>query len=137
MAKISDFKIGDFATLSKVFTEEDVKKFADISLDHNPIHTDEEYAKKSQFGQRVVHGILQAGLISAVLGTKLPGEGAIYREQTLIFKKPAFIGEKLEAKVEIIDIKEKIGMLVLKTTIRNEKNELLVRGEAKGIVEKE
>ena len=134
MAKISDFKIGDSASLKKVFTDEDVRKFAEISLDHNPIHVDDEYAKNSPFGKRVVHGILQAGLISAVLGTKLPGEGAIYREQILTFKKPAFIGEEVEATVEIVDMKERMGLLIMKTTIRNQKGELLVKGEAKGIV---
>jgi 3-hydroxybutyryl-CoA dehydratase len=136
MSKISDFKIGDSASLEKVFTDEDVKTFARISLDCNPIHIDEEYAAKSPFGKKVVHGILQAGLISAVLGTKLPGEGAIYRDQTLTFKKPAFIGDKLIATVEITEMKERMGLLIMKTTVRNEKGDLLVKGEAKGIVSK-
>jgi 3-hydroxybutyryl-CoA dehydratase len=136
MAKVSDFKIGDSATLTKAFTEADVKDFARITLDSNPIHVNEAYAAESAFGQRVVHGILQAGLISAVLGTQLPGEGAIYREQSLTFKRPAFLDETLTAKVEVTEIRERMGLLKMKTTIHNQKGELLVIGEAKGIVEK-
>lgn len=136
MPHVRDFKVGDKASLSKAFSDQDVQDFARISLDCNPIHLDEETAAASPFGQRVVHGILQAGLISAVLGTKLPGAGAIYREQSLTFKKPAFLGDVLEATVEIEEIKERAGLLRMKTTIRNAAGELLVIGSATGIVDK-
>lgn len=136
MPKLSDFKVGDRACLAKAFSDEDVRDFARISLDANPIHLDEAYAAAQPLGARVVHGILQAGLISAVLGTRLPGPGAIYREQTLTFKKPARIGERLEARVEIVEIVERMGLLRMKTTLVNEQGELLVTGEARGLVEK-
>lgn len=136
MPKLSDFKPGDAATLEKAFSDEDVRDFARVSLDANPIHLDEAYARAQPLGERVVHGILQAGLISAVLGTKLPGPGGIYREQTLVFKKPARIGEKLTARVEVLEVVERMGMLRLKTTIVNAAGELLVTGEARGLVEK-
>ena len=137
MPKIKDFKVGDAATLAKAFTDADVRDFARVSLDANPIHLDEAYAAGTPFGRRVVHGILQAGLISAVLGTKLPGPGAIYREQSLTFKRPAFLGERLEARVEVVEIIERAGLLRMKTTIVNERGELLVTGEARGLVDKE
>lgn len=136
MPHISEFKIGDSASISKAFSDEDVRDFARISLDCNPIHLDDTTAAASPFGQRVVHGILQAGLISAVLGTRLPGPGAIYREQSLTFKKPAFLGDVLEARVEVEEIKERAGMLRLKTTIRNANGDLLVTGSATGIVDR-
>lgn len=134
MPNISDFKIGDKAYLTKTFTQEDVDVFAELSLDKNPLHVDEEAAAQSIFGKRVVHGILQVGLISAVLGNSLPGKGAVYREQKIIFKKPAFPGDTLTAIVEVIKVVEKIGLIVCRTTIQNQNNEILVSGEAKGIV---
>jgi 3-hydroxybutyryl-CoA dehydratase len=137
MPKITDFKIGDKASLSKTFTQEDVNAFAEITLDKNPIHIDEKEAQKSIFGKRVMHGILQAGLISAVLGNQLPGRGAIYREQKLLFKKPAFPGDTLTAEVEIADIIPRAGMVVCKTVVRNQNGEVLTLGEARGIVDRE
>lgn len=137
MPNISEFKLGQKASNTKTFTESDVINFAEISLDKNPIHIDETYAKNSIFGKRVVHGILQAGLISAVLGNQLPGKGSIYREQNLTFRKPAFIGDTLTATVEIIEIKERMGLLVLKTTIVNQNGVLLIDGTAKGLVSKD
>ena len=136
MPKVADFTLGQKASLTKQFTAADVRTFADVSEDKNPIHLDEEYAKKSILGKCVVHGILQAGLISAVLGNKLPGNGAIYREQTLTFRKPAFIGDTLTATVEITEIKERIGLLTMKTTIVNQDGVLLVDGMAKGLVDR-
>ena len=136
MPAVSEFQIGQKSSLTKKITEEDVNGFAKVTGDENPIHLDEEYAKKTIFGRRVAHGILQAGLISAVLGMKLPGPGSIYREQTLTFRKPAFLGDTLTATVEIVEIKEKIGLLVLKTTVVNQEGILLVDGLAKGLVQK-
>ncbi|MBN2143899.1 MAG: MaoC family dehydratase [Candidatus Aureabacteria bacterium] len=136
MPVITDFKVGQTASLTKKFEKNDVIQFAEISLDKNPIHLDEKYARQSLFGKPVVHGILQAGLISAVLGNKLPGPGSIYREQNLTFKKPAFIGDTLTATVEIIEIKERIGLLVLKTIVTNQDGLLLIEGIAKGLVQK-
>ena len=76
-------KIGESASLTKTFTDEDVRSFAAISGDKNPVHLDDEYAAKTQFKKRIAHGMLTAGLISAILGTQLPGEGSIYLGQTL------------------------------------------------------
>ncbi|MBN1521834.1 MAG: MaoC family dehydratase [Candidatus Aureabacteria bacterium] len=137
MPSISQLNVGDKASLSKTFTQDDVDAFAEISLDKNPIHIDEEAAKGSLFGKRVIHGILQAGLISAVLGNHIPGPGAIYREQQLLFKKPAFPGDTLTAEVEIIEINKRIGMVICRTTLKNQHGELLITGKAKGLVPKD
>ena len=136
MPDVSEFQPGQKASLTKQITEQDVNDFARVTGDENPIHLDEKYAQNSIFGRRVVHGILQAGLISAVLGMKLPGPGSIYREQTLTFRKPVFLEDTLTATVEIVEIKEKIGLLMLKTTITNQNGELLVDGMAKGLVQR-
>jgi len=131
---MSDFSIGQTAHLEKTISFEDVQGFAEVTEDKNPIHLDEAYARESMFGQRVVHGILQAGLISAVLGNQLPGPGSVYREQTLTFRKPAFIGDTLTAEVEITEIRERMGLLLMKTTVKNQAGDLLVSGTAKGLV---
>ena len=137
MPVVSDFTIGSKASLTKTFTQQDVDSFAEISLDKNPLHVDEKTAENSIFGKRVVHGILQVGLISAVLGNHLPGPGSIYREQQLVFKKPAFPGDTLTAEVEVIEINKRTGIIICRTTIRNQDGAILVTGKAKGIVDKQ
>lgn len=126
-----DIKIGDKATIEKIFTFEDVKAFAEVTLDMNPIHLDEEYASKSLFKQRVVHGMLTGSLISAILGTKLPGENTIYLSQTLKFTHPVYYGDKCVAEVEVINKRDDKRMITLKTTITtNDGNTVVVTGEA-------
>ena len=86
--RIEEFYVGQSASLKKVFSSDDVKVFAELSLDKNPIHLDETYAGQSLFGKRIVHGFFVGSLISAVFGTVLPGEGAIYLHQEMNFRKP-------------------------------------------------
>ena len=87
-------KVGDKASRSKIFTENDVKQFAEVSTDKNPIHLDENYAQNTIFKQRIVHGMLVGSLFSGILGCDLPGEGTIYLGQTLSFKAPVPLNEK-------------------------------------------
>ena len=94
------FAVGQRASIAKTITEADVLLFAAVSLDTNPVHLDAEAAKASPFGERVAHGMLSAGLISAVLGTKLPGPGAVYLGQTLKFRAPVRIGDTVTATAE-------------------------------------
>jgi len=124
------FKIGDTESISKTFTKEDVIKFSEISLDVNPIHLDEEYAKNTVFGKNIVHGILVSGLFSAIIANKLPGPGSIYLTQELNFKKPVFHDELVTAKVEIIDIRQDKPIIKLTTTAYNSNNELVIEGYA-------
>ncbi len=123
-------KVGDRASLSRVFTEEDVMQFANISTDTNPIHLDEKYAATSFFGQRVVHGMLVASLFSALIGVKLPGKGSIYLGQKLIFKAPVAIGEQVTASVEIVKIREDKPIVTLRTLCVNKEEQVVIDGEA-------
>ncbi len=123
-------KIGDKASISKIFTEEDVIQFANISTDTNPIHMDDEYAQTSIFGQRIVHGMLVASLFSGLIGIQLPGEGTIYLGQNLNFRAPILIGEQATATVEIVNIREDKPIITLHTLCVNNKGEVAIEGEA-------
>jgi len=101
---IDQLQPGMSACTSKTVTEADIILFAGISTDVNPAHLDEEYAKGTMFGGRIAHGMLSAGFISAVLGTKLPGPGAIYLAQTLKFKAPVKIGDTVVARCTIKEL---------------------------------
>ena len=101
---IEDIKIGMVRHLCKVVTERDIEMFAEVSTDHNPLHLDESYANDSIFGGRIAHGILTAGLISAVIGEQLPGHGTVYLSQTLKFLGPVRPGDRVTAQVEVVEI---------------------------------
>lgn len=92
-AGLRRIKIGDDASLSRTITEADIVNFAGITGDFNPVHVDAEYAQQSMFGERIAHGMIMAGLISAVLGMHLPGPNAIYLGQDLKFTAPVKIGD--------------------------------------------
>ncbi|MEQ9447768.1 MAG: MaoC family dehydratase [Rhodospirillaceae bacterium] len=98
-----NLSVGMSASVTRPVTEMDVFKFADVSGDSNPIHLDEECASASVFKTRVAHGMLTASFISAVLGTKLPGSGAIYVNQSLKFKAPVKIGDRVTTRVEVAE----------------------------------
>lgn len=125
-----NFKVGDKATLSKAFTESEVKNFAKISLDDNPIHLDREYAESTVFGQRIVHGILVASLLSGLMGGKFPGHGTVYLGQSLNFKAPVYIDEEVEASVEVIKIREDKPIITLKTQCVKSDGTIALEGEA-------
>ncbi len=128
--KYSDFKVGMKEEITKTITNEDIQKFAEVSLDFNPIHLDEEAGKNSIFGQRIAHGMISAGLISAVLGTKLPGDGAIYMGQELKFLAPVFVGETVTAICEIEELVPEKNRLTLKTIVVNQDGKEVVTGKA-------
>ena len=108
--------------------------FAKISGDFNPLHMDEQYAKKTKFGKRVCHGMLLASFFSKVIGMYLPGKNALYFSQNLNFVGPCFIGDKIIVKGEIIDKSEATKMIKIKTTIKNIEGKLLVEGIAHVLV---
>lgn len=97
----TSFTVGEEASLERTFTQQDVDHFARLSGDTNPVHLDEAYAIGTRFHGRIVHGALVASLISAVLGTKLPGPGAIYASQVIKFKAPIRVGDPLRAVAQI------------------------------------
>ncbi len=99
-----DLKVGQEASLTKSVTEKDIVAFAEVSGDKNPVHLDAAYAAKTMFKERIAHGMLSAGYISAVFGMELPGPGAIYISQTLNFKAPVKIGDAVTAKVKVLEL---------------------------------
>jgi len=129
------FKVGDTASLSRIIADADIRAFAELSGDFNPVHIDDEFARTTRFGRRIAHGMLGASLISTVLGTKLPGQGAIYLSQTLQFLAPIFPGDTVTAKATVTKIKEGKPIVTLETVCENQRGESLIRGEAVVLVE--
>jgi 3-hydroxybutyryl-CoA dehydratase len=130
MPVYADIKVGDVAELSMDVTEELVRNFAALSGDYNPVHLDENYASASIFGHRVAHGVISAALISTILGTCLPGEGTIYLSQTLEFRKPVFLNERVTGKVEVKDKNNRSKKIRLLTTVYKSDGQIALSGEA-------
>ncbi len=124
------FNVGDSAEITKTIEQSDIDAFANVTGDHNPVHVDEEFAKTTRFGRRIAHGMLTASLISAVLANKLPGEGSVYLGQTLQFVAPVFPGDKITARVTVREVREDKPILKLETVCVNQRDELVIRGEA-------
>jgi len=101
---IEDIEIGMVRSLRKEVTDRDIELFAEVSTDHNPVHLDDAYAQDTIFGGRIAHGMLTAGLISAVIGEQLPGHGTVYMGQSLKFLAPVRPGDVVLAEVEVLDI---------------------------------
>lgn len=102
--KIDEITPGMSASTSHVVTDEDIRKFAEVSGDHNPVHLDEVYAGESRYGRRIAHGLFGASFFSGLFGTKLPGRGCVYAAQNLKFRRPVFIGDTLVATVTVISV---------------------------------
>lgn len=124
-----DLRVGQTASLGKTITDADIVMYAAVSLDTNPVHLNAEVAKQSMFGERIAHGMLSAGLISAVLGTKLPGPGTIYLQQSLRFTRPVKIGDTVTATVEVTELQPDRKRAKLKTTC-NVGDQTVIEGEA-------
>lgn len=126
---VNELVVGMSASTSKTITDADIVLYAGISTDTNPAHLDEEYAKGTIFGGRIAHGMLSAGLISAVLGNKLPGPGTIYVGQTLKFKAPVKAGDTVTATVTVKDINVEKNRAVLET-VCTVCGKVVIEGEA-------
>lgn len=129
-------KVGDAAEVSKTIAEEDVRAFAELTGDRNPVHLDEEYAASTRFGRRIAHGMLGASLISAVLASELPGRGTVYLSQTLRFTAPVFLGDTVTARVVVRAVREDKPVVTLETFCTNQRGERVVEGEAVVLVPK-
>ncbi len=130
ITKYSELNIGQTAEYKRTITEADIENFAKVSGDHNPIHLDEEFAKKTIFKSRIAHGMLSVSFISTVLAQELPGPGSIYLKQEIMFKRPVRIGDTITAKVKIIDKNDEKERITLRTTCTNQNEELVVDGKA-------
>ena len=124
-----EIRLGDTAEFSNTFSEADIYLYAGISGDFNPAHVNEAYALKTYFKTRIAHGMLPAGLISAVIGTQLPGPGSIYMHQTLSFLAPVRMGDTITARVEVVEKIDK-KKVRLKTICVNQDEVMVLKGEA-------
>lgn len=120
---LDELTIGQSAELTRDITEERIQRFAEASDDFNPVHMDEAFASKTAYRGRIAHGLLSASFVSAVVGTMLPGPGAIYLHQTMTFHKPVRIGDVVVGRVTVTDIDHESARVTLKT-------ECLVNGES-------
>jgi 3-hydroxybutyryl-CoA dehydratase len=125
------FTIGEEATLTRIISDEDIETFARISGDKNPVHVNDEYAKGTMFGGRIAHGILVVGLISAVLGTVLPGPGSIYMSQQIRFLAPVRPGDQVTALAKVTDWDPDRGRISLLTEVTNQDGVTVITGEAR------
>ena len=126
---IDDLSVGMTAVFAKTVTEADIVLFAGISGDINPVHLNHEFATETMFEGRIAHGLLTASFISTVIGTKLPGPGAIYLKQTLNFKAPVRVGDTVQARATITDIKAEKRRVVL-ATVASVGDTVVLEGEA-------
>ena len=112
---LDEIKVGMAVSYSQTVTDADIKAFAGISGDINPVHMDQEYASESQFGNRIAHGLMSASYFSALFGTKLPGPGCVYVEQNLKFLRPVFIGDTVTASVYVTEVDKNKRRVFFKT----------------------
>lgn len=130
---LEDLSPGMSETLSKTVSQADILGFADITGDTNPVHLDDDFAACTMFGERIAHGMLSAGLISAVLGTRLPGPGCIYLSQSLKFRAPVMIGDQVSATVTVTEVNPERRHITLDTVCKVG-DKVVLAGEAKLMV---
>ncbi|MCT7405754.1 MaoC family dehydratase [Aliarcobacter cryaerophilus] len=127
--EINEIKIGMSESYSQTISEADVKAYAGISGDRNPVHMDYEYAEKSRYKKRIAHGMISSSFFSALFGTKLPGPGCVYVNQSLNFKRPVYIGDTVTAIITVTKIDE-IKSRVYFDTVCKVKNKTVIDGKA-------
>jgi 3-hydroxybutyryl-CoA dehydratase len=125
-----EFAVGDSATFSKTITDADILLFAAVSGDNYGLHLDEEYAKSTRFGRRVAHGMLTASLLSTVNAILLQRPGGLYVEQSVVFRRPVFIGDTITARAQIIEIIPSKRRMRCATTIVNQHGKIVIDGES-------
>ncbi len=126
---IDEMYIGQKASISKTITESDVNTYAGLIADFNPVHINAEYAKTTRFGERIAHGMLTASFFSTIVGMCIPGADAIYLGQNLKFIAPVKIGDTITATGEVTKIIKEKRIAYLRTTIINQRGEVVIDGE--------
>jgi acyl dehydratase len=127
---IDDIAVGDSAQITRRVSDGDIASFVDAVGDYNPVHSDRAYAAETVFKEPIAPGIWTAGLVSAVIGTRLPGPGAIYLSQDLKFLKPVKADDSISARVEVIDVNREKNRIRLRTVCTNQRGEDVLTGEA-------
>lgn len=122
-------KVGMTESYEQTITDADIKTFAGLSGDNNPVHMSEQYAEKSRFKKRIAHGLLGASFFSALFGTKLPGSGCVYVSQSLKFRRPVYLGDTVVATIEIFKIDKDKSRVFFKTVCKV-KGKIVIDGEA-------
>ncbi len=130
MIALESIAVGDAVEAATQVTAREIELFAEATGDRNPVHLDEEIASRSQFGGRIAHGMLTAGLISAAIASKLPGPGSIYLGQTLRFTRPVRIGDTVTVRLEILEVISARRRVRLATVCTNQHGETVLDGEA-------
>ena len=125
-----DIKVGDSASFAKTITEADVALYAGLVGDFNPLHIDAEYARQSMFKERIAHGMLVSGLISAVMGMQLPGPNTLYLGQELKFTAPVKLGDTVTATATVTEKRDDKRIIKLQTTVSNQRGEVVIDGSA-------
>ncbi|MBN2228400.1 MAG: MaoC family dehydratase [Candidatus Thorarchaeota archaeon] len=128
--KYKDLKLGQRAEILHILTEDDIQRFGDLSGDYNPLHFDEQWAKRTMFGSRIAHGLLTASFISTAIGMHLPGPGTIYMSQSMRFLGPVRIGDTIKTIVEIIGLDDSKERVSLRTSCFNQDGKAVLDGEA-------
>jgi len=124
-----EFAVGQKYTFSEVVDDKLVRGFADVTGDHNPIHVDDEFAKKTKFGQRIAHGGILFGIISRALAMEMPGPGTVYLSQLVDFRAPVFINDKVTLEATIAELLPKNGAKIT-TVIKKQTGQVVMDGEA-------
>jgi acyl dehydratase len=122
--------VGDVAEVTYTVTAETIREFVTASGDDNPIHSDEAFAAGTRFGRVIAPGMLTGSFVSSVIGTRLPGPGTIYLSQSFRFLRPVYVGDRVTARVEVVERLPERNRLRLRTTCANQHGELLLEGEA-------
>lgn len=126
---IEDIKVGMRVSYSQTITDADIKAYAGLSGDHNPVHVNEEYASESRYGRRLAHGLMSVGFFSALFGMRLPGPGCVYVSQNIQFKRPVYINDTVTATAEVTDVCIKKKRVFFSTNCYV-KNKLVISGDA-------
>jgi 3-oxoacyl-[acyl-carrier protein] reductase len=131
MKKYSEINVGDKEALRHTITKSDIEKFVQLTGDDNRLHVDEKFARTTHFKKPVVHGMLGASFISTIIGTKLPGDGALWFSQSLEFLLPVRVGDALTVTAEVLKKNDKEQIIELKTEIHNQNRQIVTKGIAK------
>ena len=124
------YQVGDGTSFERFISDEDVRRFAEIVGDLNPVHLDEAFAENSFFKKRIVHGAFLGGLISKVLGMDFPGQGTIYISQTSIFKRPVYVDTTVRVEIKVTQVIPEKRRLVLDTHVLNSDGDVCMTGSA-------